>query len=252
MVKSWMELLDPRLESLAALMNTMLSTAPASLLSLPHEILEVLCAKLDGIALVALAKSAPRGSMLNHVARDEVTRRECSASTVLSKANAMRTVSQKVISRYYGLSQILGEPQSLDMSGLEQMNRWLGEEARRAGVPLSELVEGKVRTISVGIVGAVHRPPPASHVEGLLQQGLAVADAAATKLALLTAVDRRLQCAHGQTSPLSFSPCPTHSPLSSYYPLATPLATPQKKSRPQRSSDQAIEGLLLLSPTALP
>lgn len=158
------------------------ATAAASLLTLPTELFEAVLAELTGQSLVSLAKAVGRSEPAALATiKSEVERRECKVETALAKAKA---AGQAVEEARRGWSARRGFfspllPLEALTEELCELNRLIGKHAAAGQVPLSDLVEGSLRTCEVAIIGSEHRPPPAVHVAGLVKQCVNVACGAA-------------------------------------------------------------------------
>ena len=163
--------------------NVVLKEPQIMLSSLPPELLQAICAQLQGDALVSLGKAAATRDPIQTAVRKEVMRRERSPETALAKADATARAAADVFSVILNFTPAI-KPLSTDE--LVRIHAALATHAQRAEVPLSELMQGKLRADPVNILGSSHRPPQPSHVEGLLAQCLDVAHGAMMQAAVQT------------------------------------------------------------------
>ena len=141
----------------------------ATLNSLDGDALRVICEKLDGRGLVALAKDTAHEKHIRDASRDEVHRRECSVTTTLAKAEAAGDAAWAaqgaiLARRLVGREKPENLTRLISVDEIVRLNELIGVRARsrdKGAVPLSELIDGSLRSSGVGIIGADHRPPPA-------------------------------------------------------------------------------------------
>lgn len=156
----------------------------ATLNSLDGDALRTICEKLDGRALVALAKDMAHEKQVRDASRDEVHRRECSIVTTLAKAEAAGDAAWAaqgtiLARRLVGRDKPENLTRLISVDELVRLNNLIGVRARsrdKGAVPLSELIDGSLRSSGVGIIGADHRPPPASHIAELIDQCISCAE----------------------------------------------------------------------------
>jgi hypothetical protein len=156
----------------------------ATLNSLDGDALRIICEKLDGRGLVALAKDTAHEKQVRDASRDEVHRRECSIATTLAKAEAAGDAAWAaqgtiLARRLVGRDKPENLTRLISVDELMRLNDLIGVRARsrdKGAVPLSELIDGSLRSSGVGIIGADHRPPPASHVAELIDQCISCAE----------------------------------------------------------------------------
>ncbi len=162
--------------------------------SLDGDALRIHCEKLDGFGLMSLAKDINSEEPVRRACRDEVHRRECSVATSVAKAEAAGDAAQEasipfitkfiishdeLIARDPHASSTGSSTRLISVDELVQLNKVIGSCAQNrdtGAVPLSELVEGSLRTSDVCIIGSDHIPPPALHVAELVDQCVACAE----------------------------------------------------------------------------